>query len=347
MSTPIDDLDDIVRQLRTELDWALRTGIEVPSRRSAPVAAAATPEAEASPAQRAPATEARARADERPSASESPERADAQRSRERPTNEPRGRADEQRGRERPTNEPRGRGDAQRGRPNERPANDPRSRPFDGPPPQRRPVDEAPNRQPAPRQPAPLALLAETKTLGDVRDVLGDCTRCKLHSGRRQIVFGVGDPNAAIMFVGEGPGADEDRVGEPFVGKAGQLLTKIIESGMQLRRDEVYIANIVKCRPPRNRDPEPDEVEACEPFLKAQIRAVQPQVIIALGRYAAQTLLRDSTPITRMRGRWREYEGIPLMPTYHPAYLLRNPAEKRPVWEDIKLVMKKLGIGEGR
>ncbi len=175
-------------------------------------------------------------------------------------------------------------------------------------------------------------------------MLGACTRCKLHGqGRRQIVFGVGNPRADIMFVGEGPGAEEDRRGEPFVGKAGQLLTRIIEGGMGLKRDDVYIANIVKCRPPQNRDPEPDEVESCEPFLKAQIRVVQPNVIIALGRYAAQTLLRDSTAITRMRGRWREYEGIPLMPTYHPAYLLRNPAEKRPVWADIQGVMKRLGL----
>ncbi|MEQ9499996.1 MAG: uracil-DNA glycosylase [Deltaproteobacteria bacterium] len=175
-------------------------------------------------------------------------------------------------------------------------------------------------------------------------MLGDCTRCKLHGqGRRQIVFGVGNPRADIMFVGEGPGAEEDRRGEPFVGKAGQLLTRIIEGGMGLRRDDVYIANIVKCRPPKNRDPEPDEVEACEPFLKAQIRVVQPKVIIALGRYAAQTILRERTPITRMRGQWREYEGIPLMPTYHPAYLLRNPAEKRPVWQDIQAVLQRLGL----
>ncbi|MEQ8279821.1 MAG: uracil-DNA glycosylase [Deltaproteobacteria bacterium] len=181
-------------------------------------------------------------------------------------------------------------------------------------------------------------------LDAIRAVLGDCTRCKLHGqGRRQIVFGVGNPRADIMFVGEGPGAEEDRRGEPFVGKAGQLLTRIIEGGMGLRRDDVYIANIVKCRPPKNRDPEPDEVEACEPFLKAQIRVVQPKVIIALGRYAAQTILRERTPITRMRGQWREYEGIPLMPTYHPAYLLRNPAEKRPVWQDIQAVLQRLGL----
>ena len=161
-------------------------------------------------------------------------------------------------------------------------------------------------------------------------------------GRKKIVFGVGPENAEVMFVGEGPGADEDRIGEPFVGAAGQLLTKIIEGGMGMPRSEVYIANIVKCRPPRNRNPEPDEVESCEPFLKAQIAVIRPRVVVALGKYAAQTLLRESTPITRLRGKWREYEGIPLMPTFHPAYLLRNPAEKRPVWEDIQSVLKFLG-----
>ena len=181
------------------------------------------------------------------------------------------------------------------------------------------------------------------SLDEVQTILGPCVRCKLHKlGRKKIVFGVGPPNAEVMFVGEGPGADEDRVGEPFVGAAGQLLTKIIEGGMGFRRADVYIANIVKCRPPRNRNPEPDEVERCEPFLQAQIRVIRPKVLIALGKYAAQTLLRESTPITRLRGHWREYEGIPLMPTFHPAYLLRNPAEKRPVWEDIQNVLKFLG-----
>lgn len=144
-----------------------------------------------------------------------------------------------------------------------------------------------------------------------------------------------------MFIGEGPGKDEDEQGEPFVGAAGQLLTKMIQA-MGLAREQVYIANVVKCRPPNNCDPEPDEVAACEPFLKEQIAAIKPTVIVALGRHAAQTLLRDSTPITRMRGKWREYEGIPLMPTYHPAYLLRSPADKRPVWDDLKNVMARLG-----
>jgi DNA polymerase len=155
------------------------------------------------------------------------------------------------------------------------------------------------------------------------------------------VFGVGNPSAELMFVGEGPGADEDVQGEPFVGRAGQLLTKMIEA-MGFARSQVYIANVVKCRPPGNRDPEPDEIEACEPFLKAQIAAIRPRVIVALGRFAVQTLLRDTTPISRQRGRWREYEGVKLMPTFHPAYLLRNPAEKKPAWDDLQLVMKEFG-----
>jgi DNA polymerase len=145
-----------------------------------------------------------------------------------------------------------------------------------------------------------------------------------------------------MFVGEGPGADEDRQGEPFVGKAGQLLTRIIEAGMGMKRSEVYIANTVKCRPPQNRDPEADEIEACEPFLAAQIASIRPKVIVTLGRHASLTLLKTTTPITRLRGRWNAYAGIPVMPTYHPAYLLRNPAEKRFVWEDIQEVLKRLG-----
>ncbi len=174
----------------------------------------------------------------------------------------------------------------------------------------------------------------------VREELGECSRCKLAAGRTKLVFGVGRPDADLVFVGEGPGADEDAQGEPFVGKAGQLLTRMIEA-MGLRREDVYIANVVKCRPPGNRDPEPDEIAACEPFLKAQIAALSPRIIVALGRFAVQTLLRDPTPITRQRGRWREYEGVKLMPTFHPAYLLRNPAEKKKAWEDLQLVMKEL------
>lgn len=175
----------------------------------------------------------------------------------------------------------------------------------------------------------------------VRAELGECTRCKLSGGRTHLVFGVGSPAAELMFVGEGPGADEDQQGEPFVGRAGQLLTKMIEA-MGFRREEVYIANVVKCRPPENRNPEPDEIEACEPFLRAQIAAIRPRVLVALGKFAAQTLLRDPTPITRLRGGWREYEGVRLMPTFHPAYLLRSPGEKAKAWEDLKLVVKELG-----
>jgi DNA polymerase len=171
--------------------------------------------------------------------------------------------------------------------------------------------------------------------------VGECTRCKLAGGRTHLVFGVGDPAAELMFVGEGPGADEDAQGEPFVGKAGQLLTRMIEA-MGFRREEVYIANVVKCRPPGNRDPEPDEIAACEPFLQGQIAAVRPKVVVALGRFAVQTLLRDPTPISKQRGRWRDYEGVRLMPTFHPAYLLRNPPEKAKAWQDLQLVMKDLG-----
>lgn len=191
--------------------------------------------------------------------------------------------------------------------------------------------------------AKLQVLGERPSLSAIRDVLGNCTRCKLsRQGRTQIVFGVGNPNAEVMFIGEGPGADEDRIGEPFVGKAGQLLTRIIEAGMGVKRSEVYIANTVKCRPPNNRDPEPDELEACEPFLSAQIASIQPKVIVTLGKHASQAVLKTTTPITRLRGRWSAYQQIPVMPTYHPAYLLRNPEEKRVVWEDIQEVLKRLG-----
>ena len=174
-------------------------------------------------------------------------------------------------------------------------------------------------------------------LGAVREDLGDCTRCKLHGlGRRQIVFGAGNPNADLMFVGEAPGADEDIQGEPFVGRAGQLLTKIIEA-IGLRREDVYIANVIKCRPPNNRNPEPDEVEQCEPFLFRQIDTIRPKVIVALGKFAAQSLLRTTDPITRLRGREYTYRDAILMPTYHPAYLLRTPSAKRDVWDDMKRV----------
>lgn len=187
---------------------------------------------------------------------------------------------------------------------------------------------------------------ERPLLDDVRRELGDCRRCKLCTGRKNIVFGSGNPRSELVFVGEGPGETEDLQGVPFVGAAGLLLTKMIEA-MGYRRDDIYICNVVKCRPPGNRNPEPDEVAACEPFLRAQLKAIQPRAIVALGKFAAQTLLRDTTPITRMRGNWREYEGIQLMPTFHPAYLLRQPAEKRKAWEDLQQVMKFFGKTSGQ
>ena len=182
---------------------------------------------------------------------------------------------------------------------------------------------------------------EVSSLEELRDDIGDCRRCKLHLGRTHVVFGIGNPNAKLMFVGEGPGRDEDLKGEPFVGRAGQLLTDIITKGMGLTREDVYIANVVKCRPPQNRNPEPDEVASCEPFLKKQIELIRPEIIVALGKFAVQTLLQSKVPITRLRGNWHTYMGIKLMPTFHPAYLLRNPADKKLVWEDIKKVMKEM------
>jgi DNA polymerase len=183
---------------------------------------------------------------------------------------------------------------------------------------------------------------QTTSLEELRSAIGDCRRCKLCAGRTNLVFGVGNPNARLMFVGEGPGRDEDLQGEPFVGRAGQLLTDIISKGMGLKREDVYIANVVKCRPPENRNPEPDEVAACEPFLKKQIELIHPEIIVALGKFAVQTLLRSKIPITKLRGQWHSYHGIKLMPTFHPAYLLRNPGDKKLVWEDIKKVIEALG-----
>ena len=181
-----------------------------------------------------------------------------------------------------------------------------------------------------------------EALAGIRADIGDCTRCKLHRlGRRQIVFGVGSPTADLMFVGEAPGADEDLQGIPFVGRAGQLLTKMIEA-MGYGRDEVYIANVIKCRPPENRNPEPDEVETCEPFLFEQIATIRPKVIVALGSFAAKTLLRTQSPISRLRGRVYEYQGAKLVPTFHPSYLLRTPGQKREAWEDLKLALSLLG-----
>jgi uracil-DNA glycosylase family 4 len=182
---------------------------------------------------------------------------------------------------------------------------------------------------------------QAKTLEELRAAIGDCRRCKLCSGRTHLVFGVGNPQAQLMFIGEGPGRDEDLQGEPFVGRAGQLLTDIITKGMGLRREDVYIANVVKCRPPENRNPEPDEVASCEPFLKRQIDLVRPEIIVALGKFAVQALLQTKAPITKLRGRWHSYHGIKLMPTFHPAYLLRNPGDKKLVWQDIKKVINEL------
>jgi DNA polymerase len=189
--------------------------------------------------------------------------------------------------------------------------------------------------------ADTAAGTEARTLDELRAALGDCQRCKLCSGRTNIVFGVGNPHAKLMFVGEGPGRDEDLQGEPFVGRAGQLLTDIITRGIGIKREDVYICNVVKCRPPENRNPEPDEVAACEPFLKRQIDLVRPEIIVALGKFAVQTLLQSKLAITKLRGNWHNYHGIKLMPTFHPAYLLRNPADKKLVWEDIKKVIKEL------
>jgi DNA polymerase len=179
------------------------------------------------------------------------------------------------------------------------------------------------------------------SLEDVRSDLGECTRCGLSATRKNIVFGSGSSDADLMFVGEAPGADEDQQGVPFVGRAGQLLTRIIQA-IDLQREQVYIANILKCRPPRNRDPQPDEVDSCEPFLFRQIETVQPMIVVALGKYAAQTLIRTKTPIGRLRGTFVEFRGIQLMPTFHPSYLLRNPSAKREVWEDMKRVREELG-----
>jgi uracil-DNA glycosylase family 4 len=170
-----------------------------------------------------------------------------------------------------------------------------------------------------------------------------CTRCRLSEGRTKVVFGTGNPAAELMFVGEGPGAEEDRQGLPFVGAAGELLNRIIQA-IAKTRDEVYIANVVKCRPPGNRDPQPDEVAACRGYLDRQIALVRPRVLVALGRVAAQTLLGNSSPIGRLRGQWFKVQGIPTMVTYHPAALLRNPALKRPTWEDMQQVRDFLRSG---
>jgi DNA polymerase len=201
---------------------------------------------------------------------------------------------------------------------------------------------------AANQAAPAAAAASASMApagGDleaIRATIGDCRRCRLAAGRKTIVFGQGNPQAELMFVGEAPGADEDEQGLAFVGRAGQLLTDIIEKGLRFRRSDVFIANVIKCRPPQNRNPEPDEILACQPFLEAQIRAIRPRVLVGLGKFGAQWLLKTAEPITRLRGRTGEYEGIAVMPTYHPAYLLRNPSAKKDVWTDMKKVLELLG-----
>ncbi|MDP6980447.1 MAG: uracil-DNA glycosylase [Myxococcota bacterium] len=226
-----------------------------------------------------------------------------------------------------------------------------------------PVVEAPAAKPAaaepPRRTAPeradLSLLREgpdwgaNPTLDQVRETLGDCQRCELCARRQTIVFGSGNPDADIMFVGEGPGEQEDKQGLPFVGRAGELLTQMIEKGVEIPRSDVYICNIVKCRPPGNRNPKPEEAAACRPFLDGQIAAVKPKVIVTLGKPAASLLLGRDVAITRVRGTWQDYQGIPLMPTLHPAFILRQytPENRRLVWEDLKAAVSRMRELGGR
>lgn len=196
--------------------------------------------------------------------------------------------------------------------------------------------------PAPAKPE-SGVTDPVKALRIIREDLGDCTRCVLHKqGRKQIVFGVGNPKADLMFIGEAPGADEDEQGEPFVGRAGQLLNNMIKA-MGLRREDVYIANIIKCRPPGNRTPERDECETCSPFLMRQIAAIKPKIMVALGAVAAKTLLAINAPMAELRGRWYDFRGTKLAVTYHPAFLLRDPRQKKETWKDLQRVMKELGL----
>jgi uracil-DNA glycosylase len=224
---------------------------------------------------------------------------------------------------------------------------------------RRPVEDSVD---VARAPSPaMALAAEVPTeiesvdqgrnntidpvsaLRQIREDIGDCTRCRLHQqGRKQIVFGVGNPRAELMFIGEAPGADEDEQGEPFVGRAGQLLNNMIKA-MGLSRQDVYIANIIKCRPPNNRTPERDECETCSPFLMRQIEVIAPKAIVALGAVAAKTLLAINAPMSELRGRWYDFRGTKLAVTYHPAFLLRDPRQKKEAWKDLQMVMKELGL----
>jgi uracil-DNA glycosylase len=176
----------------------------------------------------------------------------------------------------------------------------------------------------------------------IREDIGDCTRCRLHKGRTNLVFGVGDVNADLMFIGEGPGADEDAKGEPFVGRAGQLLNNMI-SAMGIKREDVYIANVVKCRPPSNRTPEKDECDTCSPFLMRQIDVIKPKAIVALGAVAAKNLLAVNDSMANLRGRWYDFRDAKLLVTYHPAYLLRDPRQKKEAWKDLQMAMKFLGL----
>ncbi len=198
--------------------------------------------------------------------------------------------------------------------------------------------------PPPTGPSLFEVVDKVKddTLLKIREDIGDCTRCKLHKGRHKIVFGDGNPKAELVFIGEGPGADEDMQGLPFVGRAGKLLTQMIEA-MGLQRKDVYICNVVKCRPPENRAPEPDEVTTCSPYLLRQIDVIQPKVIVCLGAVAAKTLLETTRGISQFRGEWLQWRGRRLMATYHPAYLLRNPNAKGEVWKDLQKVMAELGL----
>ena len=197
-----------------------------------------------------------------------------------------------------------------------------------------------------RQPAAAPAVIEDSEakalLGELEAIAVVCVKCKLAKSRTQVVYGVGNPNADLMFIGEAPGRDEDLKGEPFVGRAGQLLTDIIKA-MKLTRDDVYIANVIKCRPPENRNPEPDELEACHPYIQRQVEIIQPKVIVTLGRFALQSLTGKAYGISSARGNWLDYNGVKVMPTYHPAYLLRTPSAKKEVWADMKKVMAELGM----
>ncbi len=193
-------------------------------------------------------------------------------------------------------------------------------------------------------PAPAGIAGPTQSdlLDELQQIVTACVKCRLAKSRTQVVYGVGSPNADLMFIGEAPGRDEDIQGKPFVGRAGQLLTDIIKA-MKLTRDDVYIANVIKCRPPENRNPEQDELDACRPHIRRQIEIIRPKVIVTLGRFALQSLLEKGYAVSSVRGQWLDYNGIKVMPTYHPAYLLRTPAAKKDVWADMKKVMSALGI----